>query len=329
MKLGNLLQLIGMLLVLMVGGTLGYRIIEGWSFNDALYMTVVTLSTVGFSEVHELSPNGRLFTIILIILGVGNMAYILSSLFQFALEIKLNNIYRRKRMLNKIDKIHDHTIICGFGKMGQQIAFELHVKKLPFVVIDCDPEVERKLIENNFPYIIGTASEDENLRKMGIERAKNLVTVVNSDSENVFITLTARAINKDLHIISRITNETTRPKLIKAGANKIISPYTQASVKIAQSIINPAIDDFLEIITDDKIIEFQIADVLIQEDSAHKNKKLNETNFKDCGIMIVGIWRNTGEIIYAPGPNEIIHVGDRLIAIGNGQGFCDSITSLN
>lgn len=329
MQIGKLLQLIGMLAVLMVGGTFGYMYLEGWDLLDALYMTVITLSTVGFSEVNDLTPEGRVFTIVLILLGVGNMAYILSSLFQFALEIKLNNFYKRQRMMNKIKKIENHTIVCGFGKMGQQIAFELHLKRQPFVVIDFDPAKEELLIEHDFPYLIGTASEDDNLKKMGIERAKNLVTVVNSDSENVFITLTARAINKDIHIISRIANESTRPKLVKAGANKIISPYTQASAKIAQSIINPAIDDFLEIITDDKIIEFQMADVLISDTSSHRDKKLSETNFKDTGIMIVGIWKKSGDIVYAPGPNEVIHSGDRLIAIGNGEEFCKSIAQMS
>lgn len=245
-----------------------------------------------------------------------------------ALEVKLNDLYRRRKMVRQLSKIQKHTIICGFGKMGQQIAFELHKKKQEFVVIDNDPTKTKELESLGYLYFIGTASDDDILTKAGIYQAKTLVTVVNSDSENVFITLTARSMNKDLHIISRISNESTRPKLVKAGANKIVSPYAQASVKISQSILNPAIDDFLEIITDDQTIELQMADILVNEQALLLNKKLEETHFKEKGMIIVGIWKSNGRIVYAPGKDELIESGDRLIAIGSGQGFCNHITEL-
>ncbi|MCB0412760.1 MAG: potassium channel protein [Bdellovibrionales bacterium] len=321
----KILKLFLILCFITLVGTFGYSKIEGWSILDSLYMTVITLTTIGFKEVHPLSENGQIFTIIYIVLGVGNIAYILSTLFQYVLDFKLDRIYRRKAMLNSINKMHDHTIVCGYGKVGQQIVEILIKKKQAVVVLEIDELLAQQLSDRNIPYLIGTASEDHLLEKAGILTAKNLVAVVGSDAENVFITLSAKSLNPDIHIISRITNESTRPKLTKAGAHKIISPYTYASHKIAQSILNPAIDDFLEIIADDNTIELQMADILINSGHQLENKKIREINSSDCGVYIVGLRRPGQNIIYGPKENETILDGDRLIAIGSGEEFSSQI----
>ena len=328
MSISKLLKLLILLIPLLAIGVFGYMRIEGWSFIDALYMTIITLSTVGFQEVHQLSDAGRIFTLLYIILGVGNMAFILSNIVQFAMDMKLDQLYRRRHMKQRIKKLKDHTIICGYGQMGKKIATELDLKNEQFVIIDNDPAKAEELTEKGYMFFCGSASNDEILISAGIEKAKSLVTVVNTDSENVFITLTAKSLNKDINIISRVTHESTQPKLLKAGANKIISPYNQASVKIAQSILNPAVDDFLEIITNDRAIEFQMADIAILDNNKLINKTLEESDFKEKGMIIVGIWKDSGKIVYAPNKDEVIESGDRLIAIGSGQAFSDQIKNM-
>ena len=317
-----------MLLVLIVIGTFGYINIEGWSFIDSIYMTVVTLSTVGFGEVHPLSTEGKIFSIILIIVGVGNMAYILSSLFQEMLDLRFDEFYRRRRTKMKIQSIKNHCIICGFGKMGQAIAAQLAIRGKNFVVIDTDVTKENKLKELDYLYVIGKASDDDVLEEAGILRAKELVTVVNSDAENVFITLTAKSLNKNLHVISRVTDSSATPKLHKAGANKIVSPYGQASLKISQSILNPVIDDFLEIMIEDETVEFQMAEIPVEEGNHLSGLTLEDSNLMSKGMIIVGIKKRSGKTLFAPKKDDVIEEGDNLIAIGSGKEFCKVVADL-
>ncbi len=315
----RLLNVLFFLIGPIASGAIGYHFIEGWTWFESLYMTAITLSTIGYSEVHPLSDWGRFFTLFLIISGVGSFAYIMGQIVQFTLDLKFNQIYRRKKMSEKIAKLGHHTIICGFGKMGRTMAEEIQKKGRPFVIIEKEKSYEPQLQEANIPYIIGDASDNKNLLFAGIEKAKSLVSVVTTDAENVFITLTARSLNKELFIISRVFDEATTPKLIVAGANKVVSPYTQAAFKMAQTILNPAVDDFIEILHDDKNLEFQMADFLVEKDMTCAGKSLNEIKLKEKGVMIISIQKKEGKIIFAPHKSQILETGDRLMAIGSGN----------
>lgn len=316
------------LTLLAVLGTMGIVYIEGWPVLDAFYFTVITLTTIGYGEIHPLSDSGRLFTLIIIMLGVGNTAYILSLVFQYVLELRFFDQLGRRKMEKELGQINNHTIVCGYGAMGELIATELAKRGKDFVIIDKETDMVPTFKEKGFLYLVGNASDDEILKLAGIEKASTLVCVVTSDAENVFITLSARTLNKDINIISRVFDEGTRPKLLKAGANKIISPYTHASHKIIQTIINPAVDDFLEFVSDENEIDYQLADIYISKDMSCADKTLSQIKLKEQGFVIVGIKRQTGDMVFAPSKDEKILQGDRLLAIGKPENFSEIISNL-
>ncbi len=317
------ITLIIALFIIISLGITGYMLIEGWGFVDALYMTIITLTTTGFSEVHKLTSSGKIFTVIFLVVGFGTAAYILTTLVQDIIENQLSHLLGRRRMNKKIDHLTNHTVICGFGKIGKTLAKQLFQNKQPFVIIERDEKLIPTLNELGYLYLIGDATNDDILIKSNIKKAKCIVSVVHSDAENVFITLSSRSLNKDIHIISRMYEETAKAKLMKAGANRVISPYTLTSTKITQTILNPAVGDFLEVVSGDKTFDFQLADIAITEHSKCLDKTLLSSNLRDLGIIVVGIKKQTGELVFAPSPKKTIELGDRLIALGSGDGLSE------
>ncbi|MBW2451372.1 MAG: NAD-binding protein, partial [Deltaproteobacteria bacterium] len=230
-------------------GTFGYALIEDWDLFDSLYMTVITLATVGFKEVHELSPEGMLFTIILIISGTGIIAYALSSLIQIMVEGQIYNILGRRKLETRLNQLHDHYIVCGYGRIGHMICKELQARPVPFVIVEKDPLLTDRLNRDGYLYVVGDATDDDTLLTAGIHRAKGLITAVTSDTDNVYITLTARGLNPSLFILARAGEEGSEKKLLRAGASKVISPYTIGANRMAQAILRPSVVDFIEIAT--------------------------------------------------------------------------------
>ena len=214
------------LLALIALGTIGYHLIEGWDFLDSLYMTIITLATVGYKEVQNLDPPGKVFTIVLIFFGVSIVFWAVASLFETIVSEQLWHTLMRRKMQGQIDKLRDHYIICGFGRMGQEISRVFQSSNVPYTVIEINPAQIPKLIEWGVPFIEGNASDDKVLTAAGILRAKGLVTVAATDEENVFITLTARGLNPNLFIVARSILEGNEGKLKRAGANRVMSPYT-------------------------------------------------------------------------------------------------------
>jgi len=298
-------------------GTLGYSLIEGWHAFDALYMTVITLATVGFKEVQPLSQEGKLFTILLIISGTGMIAYTLSSLLQFTLEGQLRKILGRKKLEKRISKLKDHYIICGFGRIGHLICRDFQAKPLPFVVVEKAPHLIERLTRANFMYVEGDATDDETLQAAGIDRAKGLITAVTSDTDNVYITLTARGLNPQLYILARASEQGSEKKLMRAGASKVISPYTIGASRMAQAILRPSVVDFIEIATTSENLELQIEEVLISANSAIAGKTLIDSGIKQSmGIIIVGIKLADNEMTFNPPPYTIIEPNSVLITLG-------------
>ena len=235
------------MMALAVFGTFGYHILEGWTFLDSLYMTVITLSTVGYKEVHQPDAAGKVFTICLIIFGVTIAFWAAASLIQIVVGEQIWHALQRKRMLKHISALRDHYIICGFGRMGQQIVKDLSRENVSYAVIERNPEQLPKLIAQDIPFVEGNASDDKVLRAAGIERARGLITVAPSDEDNVFITLSARALNPNLFIVARSIMEDNENKLRVAGANRVMSPYVMGGKRMATAVLRPNVLDFLEL----------------------------------------------------------------------------------
>lgn len=308
---------VAILLLLVSIGTAGYMAIEGWVFLDALYMTVITLGTVGFKEIHDLSDAGKMFTICLIVFGVSVLGYIVGSLAQIMFEGQIQRIIGRKKVERKIEALQDHYIICGFGRIGALICREFAAKPIPFLVIEKHPEVHEKLHQEEYLHIRGDAAEDETLLRAGIKRAKGLISVVTSDMENVYITLTARGLNPDLFILARSGEEGSELKLKRAGANKVVSPYIIGGSRMAQAILRPNVVDFIEIATGREHLDLQMEEIMVPGESVFIGENLVTAGFrKETGVIIVGIKKATGKMVFNPNPHTKIEALDTLIVLG-------------
>ena len=310
-KLSLVLALIGFIISF---GTTGYMVIEGWSFLDSLYMTVTTLTTVGYREIRELSDAGRWFTITLIIGGVGTMLYALSTGAKFILEGELQAIYGRRRLEKKMKELSDHYVICGYGRMGKIIAKELKNEKVKFVAIEKIPTVHEK--EEAF-VVTGDATQDEILKEVGIERAKGLITVLPTDAENLYVVLSAKGLNPTLFIVARAGEEGSEQKLLRAGADRVISPYHIGGLRIAHTVLKPAVVDFIELATKSGNIDLQLEEIAIPELSDYSGLSLDQCGFgKELGVIIVAIKKPNGDMKFNPTYLTLIEPGDTLIALG-------------
>ena len=280
-------------------------------------MTIITLATVGFREVHELSPEGKIFTIVLIISGTGIIAYTLSSLIQFTLEGQLRKILGRKKLESRIGKLRDHYIICGYGRIGHLICREFQSRPTPFVVVEQNPNHIERLEREGYMYVEGDATDDETLQAAGIEHAKGLITAVTSDTDNVYITLTARGLNPKLFILARAGEEGAEKKLMRAGASKVISPYTIGASRMAQAILRPSVVDFIELATASEHLALQIEEICIAADSVLAGKNLINSGIRQSmGIIIVGIKESDGKMTFNPPPEKNIEPNSVLIILG-------------
>lgn len=296
-------------------GTVGYMSIEEWGFLDSIYMTVITLTTVGYEETHRLSTSGRIFTIILAITGVGTVLYTLGIGAQFVLEGEIQQIFGRKRLEKKLEALKDHYIICGYGRMGRIIAKELQTKYLNIVVI----EKYREALNGTEDFLVieGDSTKDDILRRAGIERARCLISLLPTDAENLFIVLSAREISPNLLIVARAGEEGSEHKLLRAGADKAVSPYYIGGIRIAQTVLKPAVTDFLEFATRSGNIELQLEEMPIREGSKLAGLTLDKCGIgRELGVIIVAIKLTTGEMRFNPTSRTEIQAGDTLIAVG-------------
>jgi voltage-gated potassium channel len=298
-------------------GTAGYMLVQDYSFIEALYMTIITLSTVGFTEVHPLDNSGRIFTMILILLGVSFVAFSLAYFSQILLDGNLLETYRRRRLKKKLDQLENHYIVCGYGEMGEIIVGELLKHKIPVVIIESDESVLARLREKNLTYLSGDSTDEEILISAGIRRAKGLVSVVAKDSENVFIVLTARDLNKDLLIFARANSPGTDKRLLKAGANRVVSPYAIGAIRIAHNILRPTVTDFLELALSGEGMELSMEEIRIPENSKLAGMELMDSGVRsNYDLIVMAIKRADGAMIFNPPPHEKFQAGDILVAIG-------------
>ena len=305
------------LLLIIMGGTAGYMTIEKWGFLDSVYMTVLTLSTVGYGEVHPLSYSGKVLSIFLIITGVGTAAYAVGTAGRIMLDERIRTVLGR-RVMKSIQKLQNHYIICGFGRMGSVICEELADRKASFVVVENDQDVIDQIERLGFLYIKGDATVDSVLMDAGIDGAAGLVSVVTGDTENVFITLTARGLNPKLNIVVRSATGESIQKLIRAGANKVVSPYYLGGFRIAQALLSPTVIDFLETITQDKARELRLEEVSISPRSSLVGVDLASSGLrKDLNLIILAIKEATGGMQFNPSYEALIKAGDILVVLGH------------
>jgi voltage-gated potassium channel len=263
---------IGLLAFITVIGTLGYIILEGWSIIDALYMTVITVYTIGFGEVNTLDTTGRIWTMALIISGVGALGYATTSVVALAIEGTVRGYFRERRMRAEIDKLNAHYVLCGFGRVGHQVAHEFAIDNIPFVVIEQDPVKVEDCLERGYRVVLGEASDDAVLEEASIRRARGLVAAVDSDADNVFVVLSARKINPDLHIVARASSDESAAKLEIAGADRTLSPYAVGGRRLASLATQPLIVDFLDVVTrGEKGIEFRLEEFGVPKESPLAN----------------------------------------------------------
>ncbi len=306
---------VSLIILVVAFGTTGYMVIEQWNFLDSIYMTVITLSTVGFREIHDLSFSGKLFTIILIIGGVGTVLYALSTGAKLIIEGELVEVFGRKRLEKKIKELKDHYIICGYGRMGRIICRELKSHNMRFIAIERNPDIFKE--EEDVLIFEGNATKDEVLKKVGIEKARGLVSVLSTDAENLYVVLSARGMNPDLLIVARAGEEGSEQKLLRAGADRVVSPYHIGGLRMAHTVLKPAVVDFIEFATKSGNIDLQMEEITIQEGSKLVGLTLDECGFgKELGVIIVAIKRTTGEMKFNPTFRSMVKVGDTLIAIG-------------
>jgi len=305
------------LLIIIIVGVSGYMLIEGWSPLEAFYMLVITLFTVGYGEVHTLSTAGMVLTILIIVCGVGAAVYAVGQLVEMIVEGQIIGYRRRRRMERKVREMKNHYIICGFGRVGHQVAEEFIHTKIPCVIIDSKPETAEELEPKGIPYIIGDITSDEKLEEAGMKNAKGLVACADSDVANVFVTLSARALNRDLYIVARASERQTEEKLKMAGANRVISPYFISGRRMAALATRPVASDFLDMVMHGEHLEFSLREILVPDRSPMLNKSLGEAQIRQkSGATVLAIRKADGAFNLQPLAVSRVEKGDILVVIG-------------
>ena len=298
-------------------GTAGYIAIEGWSLVDSFYMTIITLTTVGYSEVGELSTMGRMFTVTLLLVGAGMVFYGAATIAEMRFEERIRQIFGRRKLVKELDKLENHHIICGYGRIGSTVAGEYARESLPHVIIESDESTTAHLDQEGKLVILGDATRDETLIEANVGKARSLVCALPTDAENVFVTLTARALNPNLFILCRAALESSIGKMEAAGANRVVSPYIMGGMRIAQSVLRPKLAGFIDEVIGHATTDLDFDEVTVPEGSNLVGMALRESKIsQETGVYLLSIRHSSGEMRFNPGPDFQIQAGDHLYALG-------------
>ncbi|MGE5789819.1 MAG: potassium channel family protein [Syntrophaceae bacterium] len=305
------------IVILIVIGTVGFNLIEGWDVLESFYTTVMTLTTIGYGDFAPKTRAGMIFTVMLVIFGVGTMLYTVGLVAQTMVEGRLMNLMGRGKMEKTIEKMNNHYIICGCGRIGMLIAKELAAEKVPFVVVDNRPGVIERLQEEGIVYFQGDATHDKCLIGAGIKRARGIVCVLPTDAQNLYVILTAKELNPKIWVLARSEEEQSEHRLLRAGADRVISPYTLGGSRMAMAILRPAMLDFIEITTRRQSLELRMDELPICEGSPIIGKSLEASEIRQrYGLIIVAVKKESGKMIFNPLASYVIQSGDKLIALG-------------
>lgn len=298
-------------------GVYGYMAVEGWTYLESFYMVLITLATVGFEEVRPLSDNGMVLTCVLIVLGVGNFAYLIGAFSQILVEGRLQTVWGRHRVQKTIDKLNNHIIVCGYGRIGSIAVREIRREGLPVVVVEMNEELVAKMEEDDVLYIFGDATSDEILERAGIGRAKSLITALSHEAANVYVSLTARQISPGLNIVARANEEGHIPRLERAGADRVMLPHTIGGIRMAQSVLRPAVTSFLELTVAGDGMELSMEELTLSERSELCGLNLIESKIRQrFNVIIISIKRADGQVVFNPEASTVLNAGDTLIVVG-------------
>ena len=311
----NLKRIAVALVVLTLVGMAGFHYIERWTWFDGFYMVVTSFSTIGYQEVHPLSHAGRVFNVVLILCGVSLVFLFIGSLTQALLEFSLRSFFGRRKMEREIDRLSDHYVICGAGRVGRSAARELARKPAPFLIVEQN-EAKLSRLSSEWLFLIGDATQEQTLRQAHIERARGLVAATTTDATNLYIVLTARSLNPKLKIIARASEEDAEKHLLKAGADSVVSPYNFAGHRIAQTFLRPHVVSFLDTATTHLGMDLEIGEIQVGANSEFAGKTLGSSHIRqERGVIILAIKRENG-MHFNPAPEDVIEPGDCLIAMG-------------
>jgi voltage-gated potassium channel len=309
-------RVLGALAAILAIGTTGFMVIAGYPFLDALYMTITTVSTVGFGEIHPLSPAGRVFTMVLILGSAGVVLYLLGRLGQTLVETGLRAVLQRRAMERRIDSLSGHVIVCGFGRLGRIVVDELVRAGTPLAVVESDPEREPELARAHQPYLIGSATADDVLLRAGVLRARALVAATGSDADNVYITLTARELAPELEIHARGESDAAVRRLLQAGANRAVSVHQLGGVRLASGLLRPSVVEFVEITHPRVGEEVDLEEIRIAPGSPSVGLSVRALERSAPRLRVVGLKRGESRMELVPDEDRALAAGDLLVVIG-------------
>jgi voltage-gated potassium channel len=299
------------------GGSAGFHVIEGWSWFDGFYMTLTTMTTIGYGEIHPLSHTGRIFNSFLIVLAVFSGGFTIATLTQALLQFEFGKVFGRRRMERELAKLSGHYIICGAGRVGRTVARELRARGQSVAFIEKNSDRAEWAVREKIPVVLGSASSEESLKQAHIGSAKGLVAAVGTDPENLYIVLTARGFRSDLKIIARASEEEAISKLLRAGASQVLSPYYFVGNRIAQLLLRPNVLDFIDAAFGTDRLDVEIGEVRIEANSPLVGKTLGDATIRQrADVIVLGVKPASGALLFNPVPETLIHSGDTLIVIG-------------
>lgn len=312
----RLAVIVGVFISILGIGTLGFHLIEGWPWLDSIYMSVITVTTVGFAEVRPPSTSGQIFTMLLIVLGVGGITYTFTAVTNYIIQGELQGIIEERRMNRTIRALKNHYVVCGYGEMGEEVCLELEREGCEVVVIDHDPSAYKAAKDAGHPAVQGDAGMDENLERAGIDRARGLVAATDDDATNLLVVLSARALNSKLNIVARANNAQSPDKLLRAGADRVLFPYSIAGRRLAQMLIRPEVCDFLDVVAHDESLELLLENFTVDEAAELRGQTVKEAQVRKLtGAHIVGL-KKDGRVVSGLDAETTLETGDIIIALG-------------
>lgn len=312
----RLAVIVGVFISILGIGTLGFHLIEGWPWLDSIYMSVITVTTVGFAEVRPPSTSGQIFTMLLIVLGVGGITYTFTAVTNYIIQGELQGFIEERRMSRTIRGLKDHYVVCGYGEMGEEVCLELDRERRQVVVIDHDLDAYKAAKDAGHPAVQGDAGLDENLEKAGIDRARGLVAATDDDATNLLVVLSARALNSKLNIVARANNAQSPDKLLRAGADRVLFPYSIAGRRLAQMLIRPEVCDFLDVVAYDESLELLLENFTVGETAELRGQTVKEARVRKLtGAHIVGL-KKDGRVVPGLDAETSLEAGDIVIALG-------------
>lgn len=306
-----------LLFAVILAGVIGFSVIEKWHFLDAFYMTIISITTVGFSEVNPLSSAGRVLTTIIILAGLGTIFYTTTMLGRVILEGEFRGTLKRRSMNRQIHQLSGHSILCGFGRTGRVVAKELHADGRPFCVVEIDREMEKFLDEAGYVHIMGDATDEHVLKEAGIDRAKSVMALLSSDADNLYLTINAKELNPAAKVVARAFDDVAERRLKRAGADNVVATFKLSGLRVLQAAVRPTVNEFIELVSDRAQLSLIMEEVTISKDSSLVGNSLEDAQVRtNYGVIIIAIKKPDGEMVFNPQASVVLGEGDIVIAMG-------------